>query len=108
MSEETVTFNLELNVEPTLISNVRQIEGLLVRTLGYLQRLGLPQDVNRAINVIQRITQVLRIAHTALIAVSLAEGPTGWWRAGLALAGTAFAAVGAGQDIATTIDSYGG
>ena len=90
LSEESVTFNLELNVEPAL-GSLRQVEGLATRTLGYMQRLGLPEDVNKAIQVVQRLTLVVRLAHSALIALQLAEGPTGWWRAGLAIVGTVFA-----------------
>jgi hypothetical protein len=107
MSEEAVTFNLELNVEPA-IQNMRQVEGLLFRTFGYLQRLGLPENLNKAIRVVQELTMSIRIAHSAIIAFELAAGPIGWWRAALALTGAAFSAVSTGQEIATTIESYGG
>jgi hypothetical protein len=90
MSEESVTFNLELNVEPALQS-LRQVEGLTFRTLGYMQRLGLPENMNQAIQLVQRLTMVIRLAHSAIIALEMASGPIGWWRAGLAIVGTVFA-----------------
>jgi hypothetical protein len=91
MSEEEVTFNLEINVEPAL-NSIRQVEGLTFRTLGYMQRLGLPENFNQAIGVVQDFTMVVRLAHSAIIALQLASGPIGWWRAGLAIVGAGFAA----------------
>ena len=86
MSEETVTFNLEVNVEQAL-SNLRQIEGLVFRTLGYIQRLGLPENINQAITIFQRATMAIRLLHSAIIAMQVASGPIGWWRLGLSLMG---------------------
>lgn len=88
MSEETVTFNLELNVE-SAISSVRRLETLLFRTLGLLRRLGLPEDIEAAIVKLQRLVMVIRMAHTAIIAFQAASGPIGW---ALALVGLAAAA----------------
>jgi len=96
--EETATFNLEINVEQAL-SNLRQIEGLLFRTLGYVQRLGLPENMNQAIRVIQRVTMAIRLVHSAIIAMELASGPIGWWRVGLALAGVGFTVAGIASDV---------
>lgn len=96
MSEEDVTFNLELNVERCM-SSLRQVEGLAFRTLGYMQRLGLPENVNQAIRVIQQITMAVRLLHSAIIAMELATGPIGYWRAGLALVGTGFAVASVGS-----------
>ena len=90
MSEEAVTFNLEINVEPAL-QNMRQIEGLSFRTLGYFQRLGLPENINSGIRIVQEATMSLRLLHSAIVSIELASGPIGWWRAALALAGTGFA-----------------
>jgi len=88
MSEETVTFNLELNVE-SAISSVRRLETLLFRTLGLLRRLGLPEDIEAVIFKLQRLVMVIRMAHTAIIAFQAASGPIGW---ALALVGLAAAA----------------
>jgi len=88
-SDESVIFNLELNVEP-LLDNARQIEGLLSRSLGYMQRLTGNEDLNNALRMVQRVTMAIRLLHSAIIAMELASGPIGWWRVGLALAGAGF------------------
>jgi hypothetical protein len=105
--EETVTFNLELNVEPAL-NSMRQIEGLTFRTLGYMKRLGLPENVNQAIDTIQNVTMTLRLLHSAIIAIELASGPIGWWRAGLAIAGTGLALASTINEIDSTYDAQRG
>lgn len=93
MSEETVTFNLELNVEQTL-GQVRQLETLLYRSLSLMRRLGLPEEVSQAIYVIQRLVMSIRLLHTAMIMLESASGPIGW---GLALISAATAAVSLGD-----------
>jgi hypothetical protein len=80
MSEETVTFNLELNVE-TALSNARQLEFILYRTFGLLNRLGLPSEINQAIIQIQRLIMMIRLLHTTMIMLELATGPIGWAKA---------------------------
>jgi hypothetical protein len=100
VSTEEVTFNLELNVEGAL-GKLRQIEGLTFRTLGYMQRLGLPENVNQAIGQLQQLAMTVRVLHTAIIAFELATGPIGWWRAGLAIVGAAFSVGGLVSSMST-------
>jgi len=107
VSEESVTFNLELNVE-SAIANMRQLEGLTFRTLGYMQRFGLPENVNQALGVIQSFTMAVRLAHSAMIALELASGPLGWWRAGLAIVGTGFALASTAAQLDAMYDSQRG
>jgi hypothetical protein len=76
MSEETVTFNLELNVE-YVMSNLRRLELLLYRSLALASRLGLPENIDVAINKIQRMVMVIRLLHTSMIALEAASGPIG-------------------------------
>ena len=94
MSEETVTFNLELNVERAFESS-RRIELLLFRVLGLWGRicrmLGLPED-SPAVTIVQRVQQVvmvIRQLHTASILIQAASGPIGVAFAALGLAGMA-------------------
>lgn len=95
MTEETVTFNLELNVEQT-VSELRRVEGLLFRSLGLLRRLSGNEDINAAISKIQRLVLVIRLAHSAIIALQAASGPLGWaW----AITGMGAAALTAGDVI---------
>ena len=91
MSEETAIFNLELNVEQAL-SEVRRLETLVVRTLGLVKRFGLPEDINSAISLIQRMTMTIRILHTAMIALQVASGPIGWALAAVGITAAAITA----------------
>jgi hypothetical protein len=98
MSEETVTFNLEVNVEKAF-SNVRRIELIVFRVLGLWLRicrlLNLPEDspINRVIEKVQHLTMVIRTLHTAAILLQTASGPIGWAMAGIGLASAAVTSV---------------
>ncbi len=83
MSEETVTFNLELNVEKTT-SSIRRLEGLLYRSMGLLKRFSGDENIDAAITKIQQLVLFIRLLHSAIIYLEAATGPIGW----------AFAAVG--------------
>ncbi len=85
MSEETVTWNLDINVTQAQ-SELRKVEFLLFRTLGILNRLGLPEDIQKGIAELQRLIMIVRLTHTALIALQTASGPIGWAMAGLSVA----------------------
>ena len=88
MSEETVTFNLELNVE-NAIEHSRRLETVLYRGLGLWQRimrlLGLPADspINQAVERIQKLVMMIRLLHSSAIALQAASGPIGWAMAGI-------------------------
>ena len=89
--EETITFNLELNVEKA-VSSSRRIELIIFRVLGLWVRVcklfGLPPD-SPAIQIVQKIqevTMVLRQLHSTIIFVEAASGPIGWAMAGLSAA----------------------
>jgi hypothetical protein len=89
--EETVTFNLELNVD-SVIDNARRLEALLFRTLGLIIRICGDENIDAAISKIQRFVMVVRLAHGAWLAFQAASGPIGWaWAivAGLSAAATA-------------------
>jgi uncharacterized protein YigA (DUF484 family) len=96
LSEETITFNLELNVEQA-IDNTRRLETLLFRTLGLVRRLTGSESLDDAIYKIQRMVMIVRMAHTAVIAFQAASGPIGW---ALAAVGIVSATVSAGEFLA--------
>jgi hypothetical protein len=96
MSEETVTFNLELNVEQAL-SSIRRIETLLYRIMGLLRRMGLSEDVEKAVLSIQKLIMTIRLLHTAIVALEAASGPVGW---ALAIVGMGTAALSASDFLA--------
>jgi len=97
MSEETVTFNLELNVEEAF-SNARRIELILFRALGLWNRimrlLGLPPDSPLAQGVarIQQFVMLIRTLHTAAMLLQAASGPIGWAMAGISVGATVMTA----------------
>jgi len=78
MSEETVTFNLELNVEQAY-SEIRKYETVMYRVLGLMNRAGLPEDVQDAIMLIQQLVMTARLLQTAIAAlnVSMMTSPAG-------------------------------
>ncbi len=89
--EETITFNLELIVDKA-IDNARRLETLLFRTLGLIRRISGSESLDNAIAKVQQLVMVIRLAHSAWIAFSLASGPLGYALAivaGLTAAATA-------------------
>jgi len=84
-----VTFNLELNVEQAY-AEIRKLQTLLFRVLGLLRRLGLPEEIDRALAIIQRTIMAARLLYTSLLTLESASGPMGW---ALAIVGVTSAAV---------------
>jgi len=89
VSEETVTFNLELNVEQCF-STIRRLESLAYRTMGLIGRMGLPENIDQAIAKIQQFIMTIRLLHSAIIALEAASGPIGWAFAGVGIATASF------------------
>ncbi len=79
MSSETNTIEYLLTVSvEDATTHLQQYERLLWRTLSLIQRMGLPDDVNAAIEILQRITMTVRMLHTAIMLLNAASGPIGW------------------------------
>ena len=97
-SEETVTFNLEVNTEYSLDS-IRRLETVLYRSLALTRRMGLPDDINEQIYQIQRLVMVIRLLHTSMIALQAASGPIGWILGGIGVASAALS----GYDLWTMV-----
>lgn len=101
MSEDhTVSFSLEINVEPAHQS-LRVLQMVLFRLLGVFRRLGLPDNIDAGIAKMQRFIAVMNQARLAAIAFQTASGPMGWAMAGIGIATTAFSMA----DLATEMDS---
>jgi len=77
MSEETVTFNLEINLEPTY-AEIKKFETVLMRSLSLLRRMTGSKDVATAINAIQRLITIIRMLQVTMLAFQAATGPLGW------------------------------
>ena len=107
MSEETVTFNLELNVEGA-IENSRQIEMILYRSLSlwnqWCRILGVPDDspMSIVIDRAQQIVMMARLIHTSVILLETASGPLGWIKAALGIVSAGTAGIGLAQQFGST------
>ena len=93
MSEESVVFNLELQISEMTTSQLRQTMLVATRAIELLRRMGLPENIDAGIAKLQRLVMAIRVTHTALIALETALMP-GAGIARLALAGLGLAAAG--------------
>jgi len=85
IEDHTVSFSLEVNVEPAY-ENIRRLETILYRYLGLLRRLGLPPEQEKLIREIQITITLLNQLRLTMIAVQAASGPIGWALAGIGAA----------------------
>lgn len=92
MSEqETITFNLELDVSQSYDS-LRKIETVLYRTISLTRRIlkqfGLEESatIDQVIYKGQKVVMTIRLMHTAMTALMAASGPLGWALAGIGIA----------------------
>ena len=106
-TEETITFNLELNVEQAF-SKTRQIETLLFRVLRLFGRiskiLGIPEDSPASVIIerIQKIVMMVRLLHTSVILLETASGPIGWVKLGVGAATAGVATIDIAQQWGST------
>jgi hypothetical protein len=88
--------DIRVNVEPAVVDveslqkQFVQLEQIILRSLVLTRRMGLPDDVSRAISGIQRMIVLTNQLRIAMLALQAASGPVGWALAGLGLAVTAF------------------
>lgn len=91
MSEDVeVQYSLTINTELTY-SEIRKIEIMLVRVLGYIRRLTGNESLNQAIIWIQRAITTMRTLQMMVHAMEIASGPIGWAYAAVSAIGAAFA-----------------
>jgi len=91
MSEEhTVSFSLELNVEPS-VRKLRRVQALVFKIAGLLRRTGLlPKEIDETFAKLQQFITLANQARLAWIALQAATGPIGWGFAAVSLTTTAF------------------
>lgn len=101
VEDHTVSFSLEVNVEKAY-ENVRRLQTVFYRTLSLARRMGLPENLEAQIRVIQRLINILnqlRLAYIAVRAARMAAGdPIAWAMAGVSVATFA-------MDLATEVNS---
>jgi len=90
--EETVVFNLEVQVSEMSTSELRKLELIAFRTIGLLRRMGLPENIDAGVARLQHFIMIIRLTHTAMIALNSATmaNPLGLALAGLSLGTMAF------------------
>jgi len=77
MSEETVTFNLELNTTQAL-EGIQEINNLFTTYLALARRMGLPDDVMMALSIFQQLRVAAETAYRSIMILYTASGPIGW------------------------------
>lgn len=66
MSERTeIEYALTVNIEDAA-DKIKQLERLFFRVLGIIQRMGLPDDVNKAISTIRKLIATLRMLQISI------------------------------------------
>lgn len=84
-------FNMSLKVGTLKVEaghaagELREVEYILFRTISILRRMGLPENVQQAIQILAHLVLVTRLAHTAFIMMQ-SMTPYGWITAGISLA----------------------
>jgi len=87
MSEKVeIEYALTVSVEDAA-TQLRQLERLLIRTIGLLQSLGLPPEVDAIIEKIQRLIMIIRQLQIAINIFYASTGPIGWAMAGISVFG---------------------
>jgi hypothetical protein len=91
MSEHTeINYSLMLNTELTY-GELRKIEIIFMRVLGYIRRLaGGNEDLAACIEWIQKTIMWLRQMQMMIHAIEIASGPIGWAYAAVTVVGMAF------------------
>jgi len=98
IEDHTVSFSLEVNVEPAF-TDVRKLQTVLYRTLGLVERAAGNKNLTELVRQMQKaimIANQLRLALLAVQAARMAAGdPLAWAMAGISVAETAFTFVDA-------------
>jgi hypothetical protein len=100
MSEQVeVDYILTVNVEQA-VSDVRQVEAVLMRTFSLMRRAGLPENVEQAIMKLQRLITTIRMVQQALLLVQAAMIP------GAGIVAQVMAVVGVTSTAFVAADTY--
>lgn len=92
MSEQNeVQYSLTINTEYAR-ENLRKIEVIIIRVLGYIKRLTGSEQLDAAIDKFIKLITTVRTAQITLHAFEVAAGPVGWAFAVTSAVGMAFTA----------------
>ena len=81
------------------MEELRRVQTALFRTIRIFSRMGLPEDIDRGIETVQRLISTLNQLRLTMIALEAASGPSGWWLALTGLASTQYAAANVVQGV---------
>ena len=101
---EVKTETLRMETEHAT-GNLRETEYLLYRTVSLLGRLGLPPEIDKAIQVIQHMILTLRLLHTTYLFTQMGT-PYGWALATISLVSTGITAATVGGDLVMEVTSH--
>lgn len=90
-ANEEVSFTLTLTVEQS-ITELRRLQTAIYKSLELFRRMGMPEELDKAIMVIQRMISVVRQLEIAAIALHAGLGPIGWILGGVGIASAALTA----------------
>lgn len=92
--QETIVFNLEVQVSEMTSSELRKLELIASRAINLMRRMGLPEDIDAGVAKLQHFIMMIRLAHTAMIALNSATAmnPLGLFMGALSLGTLAFTA----------------
>ena len=80
------------------VGGLREAEYIFYRLSSLLTRIGLPPDMQKAVQVAQHLLLTIRMLHSAIILME-ASTPYGWLLAGISIATTGVMAVTTGEMI---------
>lgn len=90
MSTAEVEYNIRVNFDSQVYSDIKKLETSLIRISGYLIRLSGNESLTQTLRLIQDVIIALRSLQIAMRAVQAASGPVGWIYAATTVAAVGF------------------
>jgi len=91
-ANEEVSFTLQLTVDQT-ITELRRLQTAIYQSLALFRRMGMPEELDKGIILMQRAIMIMNQARLSAIALHASLGPIGWVLAGVGIAATFLTAV---------------
>jgi hypothetical protein len=82
VTDETVSFSLEINTEEAMVE-LRKVQTAIFRVLGLLRKHFGDDDFDAIMNNLMKLLTLVNQIRLAVIALEIASGPVGWLLAGV-------------------------